>query len=104
MVIDGATGRHSRSEHIPHQDTTVSAHAHHLLAVRAEGYAGNGAAVSYTLSEKSTVCGVPYAHALVGASCRQKTPTMGHGYASWLKVSVGVVRDEHRAGVRDIPK
>ena len=104
MAIDGATGRHSRSEHIPHQDATVSAHAHHLLAVGAESYARDVPTVSYALSEKSAVCGVPYTHALVSTSCGQKTATMGHGYARGLEVSVGVISDEHRAGVREIPK
>jgi hypothetical protein len=100
----GVTRRHSCSEHIPNQDTTISTHTHHLLAVRAKSYASDCSTVTYTLSEKSTVCGVPYAHTLVSTSCGQKTPTMGDSHASWLEVSMGVVCDKHGARVREIPK
>ena len=64
----------SCSEHIPYQDATISTNAHHLLAVGAESYTGDTAAVPRTLCEKSAVCSVPYAHALVGTSRGKKTP------------------------------
>ena len=98
------TSGQSCSEHIPNQDAAIGTHADHLLAVGTERHAGDGAAVSHTFCEKRAVRGVPYAHALVRASGGKKTPAIRHGYASGLEVAVGIVGDEHGAGVREVPK